>query len=51
MDELIAKIKKLKLSKDDVIMEAETVEEYGEWTHPSLIGYGYKELMEAAEKM
>ena len=51
MDELIAKIKKLKLSKDDVIMEAETVEEYGEWLHPSLMEYGYKELMTAAMKM
>lgn len=32
-------------------MEAECVEEYGEWMHMSLMGYSADSLREAAERM
>lgn len=51
MDELMERIRKLRLTKDDVIMEAECVDQYGEWIHISLMGYGYEDLMAAAERM
>ncbi len=51
MEELLRIIKRLGLTRDDVICEAECVEEYGEWQHMALMGYGYDELMEAADKM
>lgn len=44
-------IKKLNLSKGDVAMEAEAVEEYGEWIHMDLMGYLSEELYEAAGRM
>lgn len=51
MEELLAIIKKIKITKDDVLQEAECVEEYGEWLHMSLIGYSPEELREAAKLM
>lgn len=40
--------KKGRLSSDDLFFEAECVEEYGEWVHMSLMGYGVEDLSEAA---
>ena len=51
MEELMGVIRKIGMTKDDVIQEAECVEEYGEWMHMSLLGYGADELREAAETM
>lgn len=49
MEELLRIIKKLGLSKDEVIQEAECVEEYEEWIHIRLLGYSAKMLRQAAE--
>lgn len=51
MNELMDKIKRLGLTKDEVIAEAECVDEYGEWLHMALMGYSYDELMAAAIEM
>ena len=51
MDELMKLIERLGLTKDDVIGEAECVEEYGEWQYMMLMGYSAEELFEAAERM
>lgn len=54
MDELgklMKIIKENKMSKDDVLSEAECVEDYGEWIHMSLIGYSADELRKAANMM
>lgn len=51
LDELLSIIKRCNMSKDDVIQEAELVEEYGEWYHMSLMGYSETELRQAAEAM
>ena len=39
-----------KYSRDELILEAETVEEYGEYIHMDLMGYTAEELREMAEK-
>ena len=44
-------IEKIGMSKDDVIREAECVEEYGEWSYPALIGYSAEELRAVARDM
>lgn len=44
---LIAIIKKHKYSKDDLIVEAESLENYGEYVHCSLFGYSASEIREA----
>ena len=44
---LIAIIKKHKYSKDDLIVEAESLENYGENVHCSLFGYSASEIREA----
>ena len=49
--ELFQLITKLRMSKDDVIREAELVEEYGEWYHMSLMGYAEDELRAVADVM
>lgn len=49
MKELLSLIKKLGLSKDEVLQEAECVEEYQEWIHMDLIGYSAEELRQVAE--
>lgn len=49
MNELLSIIKKLGLSKDEVLQEAECVEEYQEWIHMDLIGYSAEELRQVAE--
>lgn len=49
MKELLSLIKKLGLSKDEVLQEAECVEEYEEWIHMDLIGYSAEELRQVAE--
>ena len=51
MDELIKIIKRLRLTKSDLLMEAECIEEYGEWMHMALLGYDADELREAAKQM
>lgn len=51
LNELLSIIKRCRMSKDDVIREAELVEEYGEWYHMSLMGYSETELRQAAEAM
>lgn len=48
LDEIIARHN---ISKHDLYMEADCVEEYGEWMHMSLMGYDPEELREAAERM
>lgn len=50
-NELDQIIKDRNLSKSDVAMEAEAVEEYGEWIHMDLMGYSSEELYEAAGRM
>ena len=50
-DELMDIIDRLGMTRDDVIQEAECVEEYNEWMHMDLFGYGADELFAAAEKM
>lgn len=49
MKELLSIIKKLGLSKDEILQEAECVEEYQEWIHMDLIGYSAEELRQVAE--
>lgn len=49
MKELLSIIKKLDLSQDEVLQEAECVEEYQEWIHMDLIGYSAEELRQVAE--
>ena len=51
MDNLMNIIKRLHMTKDEVIQEAELVEETGEYLHISLIGYCPETLREAASKM
>lgn len=51
LKELLKIIDRCRMSKDDVIREAELVEEYGEWYHMSLMGYSETELRQAAEAM
>lgn len=46
----IERIKK-RYTKEQLLTEAETVEEYGEWEHMDLMGYGPEELREIAEGM
>lgn len=43
--------KKAQLTSDDLFLEAECVEEYGEWSHLSLMGYSAEDLSEAARVM
>lgn len=48
----IVKIAKMKnLTKDDLIQESECVDEYGEYMHMSLMGFGADELMAAAQEL
>lgn len=42
---------KLHLSKEDLLMEAELVENEGEWLHISLLGYDSSVLQKVAEMM
>lgn len=42
---------KLHLSKEDLLMEAELVENEGEWLHISLMGYDSSVLQKVAEMM
>ena len=51
MEELLGIIKKLNMDRDDVIMEAECVEEYGSWIHMELMWYTAEQLFEAADMM
>ena len=44
-------IEKIGMDKDEVLREAECVEEYGEWSYPALIGYSADELREVAKEM
>lgn len=38
-----------KYTKDELIIEAETLEECGEYLHMDLVGYTVEQLREAAE--
>jgi len=49
MKKLLSIIKKLGLSKDEILQEAECVEEYQEWIHMDLIGYSAEELRQVGE--
>lgn len=49
MKELLSIIKKLGLSKDEILQEAECVEEYQKWIHMDLIGYSAEELRQVGE--
>lgn len=49
--ELMKMIKKIGLKKGDVLVEAECVEEYGEYQYPALMGYSAEELREVAKSM
>ena len=55
MTEIIKEIVKIAqrcgLSRDDLIIEAEAVEEYGEYLHISLLGYSPEALRAAAEHL
>lgn len=51
MNELLSIIKRLKLTKEEVLEEAACVEYCGEWYHMSLMGYRAETLREAAELM
>lgn len=51
MDELMEQIEKMRLTRDDVILEAECLEEYGEYIHMGLMGYSIKTLRRAADLM
>ena len=48
LDEIIARCH---ITKDVLYMEAECVEEYGEWIHMPLMGYSADDLREAAARM
>ena len=49
MDELMKIVKVHGFTRDDLIQEAELVEEYGEWERIPLMGYSADELREAAK--
>ncbi len=51
LKEVITLAKKRGLSKDDLIQEAELMEEYGENYHMCFMGYDPDTLREAAEKV
>ena len=55
MDENISYIldfaKRAFMSVDDLIREAELVEEYGEYFHMSLMGFSPEQLYQAAKEM
>ena len=51
MDELMKLIKRLGLTRSEIVQEAECVEEYGEWQYIELMGYSSEMLFSAAEKM
>ena len=44
---LIAIIRKHKYSKDDLMIEVDSLENYGEYVHCSLVGYSTSEIREA----
>lgn len=51
MQELKELIKKHKLTSDDLIVEAECVEEYGEYQYPYLMGYSAATLRTVAKEI
>ncbi len=51
MDELLRLVTKMHLNKDDLIMEAETLENYGEYLHISLMGFSADMFRALAERM
>ena len=51
MDELMRIAKEHHFTADQLIQEAECVEEYGEWQHILLLGYSADMLRNAAEKI
>ena len=51
MDELMRIVKEHHFTADQLIQEAECVEEYGDWQHMLLLGYSADMLRNAAEKI
>lgn len=51
MEGLMECIGKMRLTRDDVILEAECLEEYGEYIHMGLMGYSAETLRKAADLM
>ena len=51
MDELIKIIMHLNLDWDDLIREAEIIEDYGEYLHVSLMGYSADDIRKAADTL
>ncbi len=51
MDELMKIVKDRGFTRNDLIQEAECVEECGEWIHMSLLGFSADELRKAAERI
>lgn len=49
INEIIRIAKKLGMTKNDLITEAECVSEYGEYYHMSLIGFSSSQLWDAAQ--
>lgn len=49
MEKMIKMIKRIGLSSDDLLIEAETLEECGEYLHGVLMGYPANEIRKAAE--
>ncbi len=49
--DIIKIARSLLLTKDDLIIEAETLEEYGEYNHIQLIGYTPSDLRDAADEL
>ena len=47
--EILKIAKRLRLTKDDLIMESECVSEYGEYFHMSLMGFSSSQLWDAAQ--
>jgi hypothetical protein len=50
-EEIIKIAQRCGLNRDDLIIEAETVEECGEYLHMSLLGYSPEDLRSAASEL
>lgn len=49
MEELLITIKKNNLTKKDLLLEAQCVEDYGEWMHMCLLGFSADMLRQAVK--
>lgn len=48
-DEMLSTVDQLHMTRDDLLLEAECVEEYHEWIHLPLMFYTAEEMREAAK--